>query len=242
MDNKAKVIDVSNIGIHRAVKVYNIKNRLLVSDFSNKSRFNSQLVNMNTPHNSTSESCYVPLQTLPPSTPQISESFSLSYLLKKINNLTNDIDTDEEYVLSDSEEVCDSTHTRITKHINIVNNNEPEHETNTDINSENPIIYTKYKKKEERNFFKALDEKDKQQYKLHEDSIQEYRKNNIPLRFKILKLDIPIYTKNYIIEKIDQFSVLESRDNEIGTPALVVMLVGGRVLVVNRGIVVTFSF
>ena len=34
------------------------------------------------------------------------------------------------------------------------------------------------------------------------------------MRFKILKLDIPIYTKNYIIEKIDQFAQLDSGDNE----------------------------
>ena len=71
-----------------------------------------------------------------------------------------------------------------------------------------------YKKKEERVFYNSLSEDDKALYISYEKTLKEYRSTNIPLRFKILKLDIPLYTKNYIIEKIDHFNKLETNDNE----------------------------
>jgi ATP-dependent Lon protease len=87
-----------------------------------------------------------------------------------------------------------------------------------DVESEEEVKIKKtkniYKKKEERAFYNSLSEEDKALYISYEKTLKEYRSTNIPLRFKILKLDIPLYTKNYIIEKIDHFNKLETNDNE----------------------------
>ena len=72
----------------------------------------------------------------------------------------------------------------------------------------------RYKKKDDRIFYNSLSEEDKTLYNSYEKTLKEYRSTSIPIRFKILKLNIPLYTKNYIIEKIDQFNKLETNDNE----------------------------
>ena len=180
----------SCVGVNKAVKVYNIKRQELVADFSDSTKLKVDMSNKRVRIKSAEiDPCKGHVHT-----DNDNKIFTLSYLINKMNTLSNDTDEDDEdYVPSDEE-----VHCPLTKKVN----------------KKDKIKYKKYKKKNERSFFNSLDEKDKLLYNSLEDSINEYRKNTIPLRFKILKLDIPIYTKNYIIEKIDQFAQLNSGDNE----------------------------
>ena len=180
----------SCVGVNKAVKVYNIKRQELVSDFSDSTKLKVDMSNKRVRIKSAEiDPCKGHVHT-----DNDNKIFTLSYLINKMNTLSNDTDEDDEdYVPSDEE-----VHCPLTKKVD----------------KKDKIKYKKYKKKNERSFFNSLDEKDKLLYNSLEDSINEYRKNTIPLRFKILKLDIPIYTKNYIIEKIDQFAQLNSGDNE----------------------------
>ena len=180
----------SCVGVNKAVKVYNIKRQELVSDFSDSTKLKVDMTNKQVRIKSAEiDPCEAHVHT-----DKGDRIFTLSYLINKMNTLSNDTDEDDEdYVPSDEE-----VHCPLTKKVD----------------KKDKIKYKKYKKKNERSFFNSLDEKDKLLYNSLEDSINEYRKNTIPLRFKILKLDIPIYTKNYIIEKIDQFAQLNSGDNE----------------------------
>ena len=180
----------SCVGVNKAIKVYNIKRQELVSDFSDSTKLKVDMSNKRVRIKSAEiDPCKGHVHT-----DNDNKIFTLSYLINKMNTLSNDTDEDDEdYVPSDEE-----VHCPLTKKVN----------------KKDKIKYKKYKKKNERSFFNSLDEKDKLLYNSLEDSINEYRKNTIPLRFKILKLDIPIYTKNYIIEKIDQFAQLDSGDNE----------------------------
>ena len=180
----------SCVGVNKAVKVYNIKRQELVADFSDSTKLKVDMSNKQVRIKSAEiDPCETHVHT-----DKGDRIFTLSYLINKMNTLSKDTDEDDEdYVPSDEE-----VHCPLTKKVN----------------KKDKIKYKKYKKKNERSFFNSLDEKDKLLYNSLEDSINEYRKNTIPLRFKILKLDIPIYTKNYIIEKIDQFAQLDSGDNE----------------------------
>ena len=100
--------------------------------------------------------------------------------------------------------------TKINKASNDVESEEDTNDIKVKIKKNKNI----YKKKEEKLFYNSLSEEDKELYNSYEKTLKEYRSTTIPLRFKILKLNIPMYTKNYIIEKIDQFNKLETADNE----------------------------
>ena len=186
----------SNVGISKAIKVYNIKNRTLVTDLSTITTDNTPIINE--VHQST-----ITILTEPKKSKK-SSLFTLSHLIEKMNKAYHDKDVDDDDDNDDEDYIPDTfTNKKNIKkhHINII--------YNKDTSS-----YKLYNNKKDRKFFNSLDKKDKKTYTLLEKNISEYRKHTIPLRFKILKLDIPIYTKNYIIEKLDQFSQLNSGDNE----------------------------
>ena len=168
----------TTLGISKAIKVYNIKNRTLT--------YNTP--DLHNTYDTTNDNVYNIYNKIEDEKKSLNP-FSLNELFIKIKNFSNDIDTDVETDI--------------------------ETETDAETNFKTKKIFkNKYKQKDERKFFETLDVEDKKLYKSLEESIKQYRSTSIPLRFKILKLDIPIYTKNYIIEKIDQFSKLDTNDNE----------------------------
>tara|TARA_B110000908_G_C10253781_1_gene453939 strand:+ start:1315 stop:3048 length:1734 start_codon:yes stop_codon:yes gene_type:complete len=131
------------------------------------------------------------------------KTFTLLNLFNRIQTVKNDQSdqSDEDNTHKDS----------INHYMSQLSSMKP---TNNKITHKDDSYKKKYNKKEDRSFFNTLDKKDKEKYTLIEKSIHAYKNTTIPLRFKILALDIPIYTKTYIIDKIDQFSTLTSEDNE----------------------------
>ena len=206
----------TSVGISTPIKVYNIQKRTLVSNTSDKDshtqtnkKVTQEKINIKKKKTRSKKKTKKKIVIKKSNDTHTTDNpFSLYNLIQKMNIASKDYDNenDPDYVPSDDDDDRPTVPKLVVHEV---------HNSNTIlIHKQNKKKYSRYNKKDERLFFNSLNETEKEKYKLLEKSIQDYRKNTIPLRFKILQLDIPIYTKNYIIEKIDQFSSLESGDNE----------------------------
>jgi len=210
----------TSLGISTPIKIYNIQKRTLVLNTSDKDshtqtnkkvtqeKINIKKKKTRSKKRSKKKTKKKIVIKKSNDTHTTDNPFSLYNLIQKMNIASKDYDdeNDPDYVPSDDDDDRPKMPKLVVHEV---------HNSNTIlIHKQNKKKYSRYNKKDERLFFNSLNETEKEKYKLLEKSIQDYRKNTIPLRFKILQLDIPIYTKNYIIEKIDQFASLESGDNE----------------------------
>ena len=68
---------------------------------------------------------------------------------------------------------------------------------------------------EEEKYFKGLSKESRDEIDKLESALADFKKNDVPYRFKILKNNyLDIATKSFIIEKLDQFYMMDPGDNE----------------------------
>ena len=99
-------MSLSSVGVNNAVKVYNIKRQELVSDFSDSTKLKVDRSNKRVRIKSAEiDPCKGHVHT-----DNDNKIFTLSYLINKMNTLSNDTDEDDEdYVPSDEEVHCPLT-------------------------------------------------------------------------------------------------------------------------------------
>lgn len=67
---------------------------------------------------------------------------------------------------------------------------------------------------EEEKYLKHLDPEQKKHIDKLEEELQNYKKSDVPYRFQILNSSLDMSTKSLIIERLDQFYMMDSGDNE----------------------------
>ena len=67
---------------------------------------------------------------------------------------------------------------------------------------------------EEELYLENLNKKEKKEILKQEELLKKYKDNEIPLRFKILNSSLDLPTKHLIIQRLEQFYLMDSTDNE----------------------------
>jgi ATP-dependent Lon protease len=85
---------------------------------------------------------------------------------------------------------------------------------NKDINQNNNITKKKCKNNKNKEYFKKLSKKKKKYITNIKNEIKEYKKEIIPIKYKILLSNTDIYTKSIILDDIKKLDSMDESDNE----------------------------
>lgn len=67
---------------------------------------------------------------------------------------------------------------------------------------------------DEEKYYKTLSKKQKKKFEKESEAIKTYNKQQIPLKFKILKMKLTTQSKSYLLNRLDTFQEMEQSDNE----------------------------
>lgn len=76
--------------------------------------------------------------------------------------------------------------------------------------SEEEVFYTE----EEEEYLSSIKKRERKKIKKLEDVLKAYSKDDVPFRFRILKSNLEIKTKSMILNRLDQFYMMDSTDTE----------------------------